>query len=156
MEICEYLKSEYIFLNSLLSNKESVLRFIADTCVVHGVAKDSALIYEGLHTREQTMSTGVGGGIAFPHTTSMEVKDPAVFLIRLAEPIDFDALDNLPVDIVLALVIPEDKTTLHLRLLARISRLYKNTDFVQMVNTSGDSMKLWGDIKDLEGKLSFA
>lgn len=150
MKICDYLRTEFIFLDAELSDRESVLQFVADICVKHGVANDATLIYDGLLDREQTMSTGVGKGVAFPHTTCIEIKEAAVFLIRLIEPIDFNSLDNFPVDTVVSLVIPADKTTLHLRLLARISRLYKKPAFIKAVRVADNSNRLWEDIKRLE------
>ncbi len=150
MQICEHLEIENIFLNKKLDDKDSILRFIADICVQRMVVNDSNLLYDGMKQREQTMSTGVGNGLGFPHTTNPEVKKATIFLIRLATSVDFEALDNLPVDIILSLVIPENQTTLHLRLLARISRLCRNPNFIQSVRESSDTKKLWHLIKKME------
>ena len=155
MKICDYLQAEFIFLNLPLPDKASVLHFVADSCVSEGLAKNDNAIYTGLLHREGTMSTGVGSGIAFPHTTSSEVTDAAVFLIRLKDPIDFKSLDGLPVDIVLSLIIPENKTNLHLRLLARVSRLYREPDFIPAVKRADSSQKLWKEIQTLEERIAF-
>jgi fructose-specific phosphotransferase system IIA component len=155
MKICQHLQIEHIFLNIRIPNKESVLRFIAGACARNGMVEDSEMLFEGMQKREQTMSTGVGEGIGFPHTTSWETKKPAVLLIRLAEAIDFEALDDLPVDIILALVIPENKTHLHLQLLAGASRLCQNPEFLKAVRWAENSKKLWEEIKNLEEKMAF-
>ncbi|MFC1852503.1 PTS sugar transporter subunit IIA [candidate division CSSED10-310 bacterium] len=154
MKCCDYLQD--IFLDASLPDKEAVLRFIADACVQKGVAKNAAQIYEGLENREKTMSTGVGEGLAFPHTVSLEAKDAAVFLIGLAEPIDFEALDDQPVDTIMALVVPENKTTLHLRLLARISRLCKNPVFIQTIRQADNAEKLLAEIRKFEDEMTFS
>ncbi len=155
MKICDYILTDYIFLNQSFPDKDAVLRFVADTCVEKGVIKNADLLYEGLEGREQTMSTGVGGGLAFPHTTNSEAQDAAVFLIGMKQPIDFDALDNRPVDTIFSLVVPDSKTTLHIRLLARISRLCKNHDFLDAVRKADSSGKLWARIKEIEEKTAF-
>ncbi len=155
MKFCDYLQNETIFLGISLPDKEAVLRFIADACVQKGVAKNADQIYEGLKNREKTMSTGVGDGLAFPHTTSLDIKDAAVLLISLAKSIDFEALDDQPVNTILALVVPENKTSLHLRLLARISRLCKNSDFIQTIRKADNTEKLLAEIRIFEDEITF-
>ncbi len=142
-------------MNVSLPDKEAVFRFVVDAFVKGGVVENSATLYKGMMEREQTMSTGVGDGIGFPHTTNQEAKNAAVLLIRTSKPIDFDALDSLPVDIIMAMVIPENKTTLHIQLLAGVSRLCRNPDFLKAVRNADDSKKLWGKIDDLEENMAF-
>ncbi len=155
MKICDYLRPEYIFLNTLLPDKKSVLRFVADSCVQKNVVKDAALLHQGLENREKTMSTGVGGGIAFPHTTNSEIEDAAVLLICLSKPTEFDALDNRPVDTIIPIVVSDNRTDLHIRLLARISRLCKNPDFLGVVRRAVSPDKLWEEIKEIEAVTAF-
>jgi len=155
MKICRYLRTKYIFLNASFPDKESVLRFVADICAKDGIVKDADALYEGMKKREQTMSTGVGSGIALPHTTSREVQDTSVILIHLTEPIDFEALDALPVDIILALIVPDNQADLHLRILAGVSRLCRKPEFLETVRKAGNPQKLCEEISDLEEKMPF-
>lgn len=150
MKISEYLRKEHIFLDSMLADKDEILKFVADACAKNGIVKNSAMLYKGLQNREQTMSTGVGGGIGFPHTTNTEAKDAAVILVRLAKPVDFAALDALPVDIILSIVIPENKKSLHIQILARVSRLCQNPEFLEKVRQINDPETLWKEIRILE------
>lgn len=150
MKIRNLLRTESIFLNVDLSDKEAVIRFAADAFARHGVVKDSKLLYEGMTLREEVLSTGIGDGIGIPHTASAEAKEGALLLMRLAKPIDFGALDALPVDIVLALVVPNDETTLHLQILAGISRLCRNTNFLRAAREARTPRSLFEKIKDLE------
>ena len=155
MKIWKYLRAEHIFLNTLLPDKKTSLRFIADVCVRSGIVKDDLQLYEGLQKREQTMSTGIGDGLGFPHTASWEANDATIILVHLAEPIDFEALDDLPVDIILALIVPENKTPLHLQLLAGVSRLCKHPEFLEAVRKATSSEDLWYLIKNLEESMPF-
>jgi mannitol/fructose-specific phosphotransferase system IIA component (Ntr-type) len=155
MEIWKYLRVEHIFLNVLIPDKKASLRFIANVCVQSGLVEDDFRLYEGLLKREQTMSTGVGDGLGFPHTFSREANDATIILIRLAEPIDFEALDALPVDVILAMIVPENETTLHLQLLAGVSRLCKSPEFLEAVRKATRSKDLWYLIKELEDSMPF-
>ena len=155
MKILNYLKANNIFLNLLLRDKNEAIRFAADNFVKGEAVKDAENLYRGMIERENTMSTGIGGGIGLPHATSIEAEDAAVVLIRLAEPIEFDSIDGHRVDIVMALVIPENRTSLHLQLLAGISRLCKNSEFLDAVRQESSSEILWQKISEFEEKMTF-
>lgn len=149
MNISDYLSYQNIFLDADLPDKTAVLEFIADACEKNRVA-DKDEVYAGLLEREQTMSTGVGGGLAFPHTTSAEANQAAVILLRLARPVDFNALDKKPVDIVLSLIIPQKDREIHVRLLARISRLCRESAFIEAVRKAEDPFWLCTEMQKIE------
>lgn len=155
VKITDYLQAGNIHLDEPIKNKTDVLKYIADVCVQNGIVKNFATLHEGLIRREQTMSTGVGGGIGFPHAINPEAHDAAVVLIRLTKPIDFESLDQQPVDIILALIIPESNPAIHVRLLARVSRLCKLSEFITAVKQANDSERLFEQIKLLEENSTF-
>ncbi|MFO7931022.1 MAG: PTS sugar transporter subunit IIA [Thermodesulfobacteriota bacterium] len=150
MNISDYLSAENIFLDADLKDKTAVLGFIADACEKNRVAENKDEVYQGLLEREQTMSTGVGGGLAFPHTTSAEAKQAAVILLRLSRPVDFDALDKKPVDIILSLIIPQKDREIHVRLLARISRLCRDPAFIEALRNAADPFELRTEMQKVE------
>lgn len=150
MKIWKHLQTEHVFLDESLPDKDGVLRFICKTFAHEGVVTSETTLYAGLQKREEVMSTGIGGGIGIPHTISSEAKGAALLLIRLARPIDFEALDALPVDIVLGLVVPEKDTMLHLQLLAAISRLCRNPNFLKSVRQAPTSENLLEQLRSLE------
>ena len=155
MKIYRRLESEHIFLDVVLEDKDEVFRFVADTFVRNGVVIHAQLLYEKMIEREGTMSTGIGSGIGIPHAASPEATNPAVLLIRPAHPIDFDSLDGLPVDIILALVVPENRTDLHLQILAGISRLCKKTEFLNLVRNASNPKALLEGIRRIEEGIAF-
>lgn len=155
MEIYKRLRTEHIFLNASLKDKDEVIRFVADTFVRDGVVANARLLYENMKKREKAMSTGIGDGIGIPNTTSWETNDPALLLIRLADPIDFQALDGLNVDIILALIVPENRTHLHLQILARISRLCKRAEFLNFIRQTHNPNDLWKGIRHIEEEIAF-
>jgi len=155
MKISKYLKSEQISLDVLLTDKDSILHFIAHLFGENKIVDNVEDLYEGLQSREQTMSTGIGNGIAFPHSVSEHVDDVSVLLITLANPVDFYSLDHLPVDIIMAIVIPENQTALHLQILAGVSRLCNHPMFRKIVENAKTPEKLYRDIKSLEEEIAF-
>ncbi|HEV8035959.1 PTS sugar transporter subunit IIA [Yoonia sp.] len=91
----------------------------------YGISASS--IIEALMERENLGPTGVGQGIALPHARMTEAKDIFGLFLRLEKPLDFDAVDRQPVDLVFALIAPEDAGVEHLKALALVSRTLRNT-----------------------------
>lgn len=79
-------------------------------------------ILEALRAREEAMSTGIGAGVAIPHTSSEHVTEVVAAFGRSAQGIEFDALDHQPVKLIVLFVVPKDQFQLHLRTLAAIAK----------------------------------
>ncbi len=155
MEICKRLDTERIFLDIPLPDKDAVLRFAAEAFAVSGIVADADTLYEGMIEREETMSTGIGKGLAIPHSSSPDTKDPAILIIRLAEPIDYDAIDGVQVRIVIALVAPEHDPDLHLQMLADLARLCQHPDFMKAAQSAKDRESLLENIRRIEKQIVF-
>ncbi len=152
MRIWKYLSADHIFLDAPCEDKETALKFAADSLFQTGAVKHAQKTFEALLAREKLMSTGIGSGIGIPHALTHEAFDLAIILIRPEKPIDFNALDGKPVDIIIPLVVPENETTLHLRALAGISGLCKKAGFLQLVRKAKDPELLSKEIKETEEK----
>jgi nitrogen PTS system EIIA component len=150
MKIWTHLSPERIFLDAALADKNAVLRFIASTLGKSGAVKNPDALYSAIKKREDMMSTGIGGGIGVPHALTPEVNDVEILLMRLETPIPFEALDKKPVDIVFALAVHENETTLHLRTLAGIAGLCKKQDFLKLVRSSDSARTVLEEIKQIE------
>lgn len=85
-------------------------------------------IFERLLERERLGSTGLAGGVALPHARMPGVSEASGAFIRLGDAIEFDALDGQPVDLVFALMVPEEATEEHLQLLAELARMFNDAD----------------------------
>lgn len=155
MKIYNFLRAEHIFLDVPLPDKDDALRFLADTGYRTGMVRNKKGLLDALLRRERIMSTGVGGGIALPHASTADAADAVALLVRLARPIEFGAIDSQPVDILLALVLPEGRNHLHLQLLASLSRLCKNPEFLALLRLSRDSRNLWHGLKSLEAQMPY-
>ncbi|WP_010214511.1 PTS sugar transporter subunit IIA [Sphingomonas sp. PAMC 26621] len=102
---------------------------------VYGV--DAAAATETLATREKLGSTGFGRGVATPHGRLPGLSKVCGVFARLANPIDFAAVDDLPVDIVFMLLSPPDAGAEHLKALARVSRMLRDASFVDKLRGAG-------------------
>jgi PTS system nitrogen regulatory IIA component len=91
---------------------------------------DSRVIVERLVERERLGSTGFGGGVAIPHGKIDGIDHVVGVFARLAAPVDFQAIDDLPVDLVFLLLSPPDSGVEHLKALARVSRRLRDKSFV--------------------------
>ena len=100
-------------------------------------------IFDTLLQRERLGSTGVGHGVAIPHGKMPGLTEIKGMFARLEEPIDFDAVDGEPVDLIFLLLAPEGAGADHLKALARISRLLRETTAVEKLRRSKDAAALY-------------
>jgi PTS system nitrogen regulatory IIA component len=98
---------------------------------------DAATVLEAVTTREKLGSTGFGGGVATPHGRVSGLTQVCGVFARLAHPLDFDAVDDLPVDIVFMLLSPPDAGATHLKALARVSRTLRDQLLVEKLRGAG-------------------
>jgi PTS system nitrogen regulatory IIA component len=104
---------------------------------------DAKLAAEALAAREKLGSTGFGGGIAIPHARIEGIDAIHGVFVAMARPIDFNAVDDMPVDLVFALFSPPDAGAAHLKALARVSRLLRDTAFVAKLRGAGSKDALF-------------
>lgn len=154
LRISDFINTENIFLDISLRNKEGVLRFIADKSKENGLVNDAETLFDGFVQREESMSTGVGQKMAFPHTTTPERDQAAVLVISLKTPVPFDSIDNEPIDTVFAIIIPESNQTQHLQILARISRLCRKSEFMESIRNANNPEKLKNEITLFENEIT--
>lgn len=100
-------------------------------------------IFDVLWQREQLGSTGLGQGVAIPHGKLGGLKQIVGLFAQLSEPVEFDAVDGEPVDIVFLLLAPEGAGADHLKSLARISRLLRERGSVEKLRASKDAAALY-------------
>ena len=104
---------------------------------------DERRLFDRLLERERLGSTGIGGGIAIPHARMASLTKPVGLFARLAHPIDFDAIDERPVDVVFLLAAPEGAGADHLKALARVSRLLRDRALVDKLRATENAEALY-------------
>ncbi len=128
MKISEILHRSAIIADLKSNDKKGVLEELA-AAVSDMAHTDSNSILKVLLEREQLGSTGIGGGIGIPHGKLKAIDSIVVGFGLSRGGVDFDSLDNKPVHIFFLLITPENSTGSHLKVLAQISRLLKQSDF---------------------------
>ncbi len=129
IKISDILDPSCIELNLQLKDKTSALEHMVEILARNGKVKDVRALETVILEREKLMSTGIGNGVALPHGKTNVVDRSMAALATLSNPIDFDALDDKPVSIILLLVGTESNVGVHLRLLSRISRMVGSEHF---------------------------
>ncbi len=142
MEISELLAPDAVFSQLKAATKKLVLQELAEKASAH-TGIPSRRIFETLNERERLGSTGMGQGIAVPHGHLEGVKKMTGFFARLAVPVDFEAMDDQPVDLVFLLLAPEGAGADHLKGLARVSRVLRNQSLCEKLRAAVDSAALF-------------
>ncbi|MDR2031817.1 MAG: PTS IIA-like nitrogen regulatory protein PtsN [Azoarcus sp.] len=105
-----------------------------------GLARD--LVFDKLFTRERLGSTGLGQGVAIPHSRLAGLAEAAGAFIRLSTPIPFDAPDGRPVNLVFVLLVPEEANDTHLQLLSELARMFSDRAFRGQLLAAPDAAAL--------------
>jgi len=100
--------------------------------------------------RERLGSTGLGHGIALPHARMAHVQRAVGAFIRLREGVGFDAIDDRPVDLAFALLVPQEATEEHLQLLARLATLFNDERFCDQLRQAQNAGQLLESIQEWE------
>jgi PTS system nitrogen regulatory IIA component len=125
MTLDDIVDAQSVVANLKVQGKKQLIQELSQA-LAKRIAIDHRIIFETLLTREKLGSTGIGQGIAIPHGKMATLDRVYGFFAKLAQPIDFEAVDGQPVDIVFALVAPDHAGADHLKALARISRLLRD------------------------------
>lgn len=104
---------------------------------------DTQAVYEALIAREKLGSTGFGNGIAIPHCRLKGCETPVSALLHLDAPIDFDAIDGAPVDLLFVLLVPEAATDAHLELLRQIASMLDRKDVRDKLRSASSNEALY-------------
>lgn len=129
MKICDILKKDKIIPSMKGRTKNDAINELVDLFKDDERVKDLEGMRLSVHEREKIMSTGVGKGFAIPHSKSNSVNDIVAAFGKLDEPIDFQALDGQPVNLIFLLVGKENLVGPHIKLLSRISRMMNKDEF---------------------------
>lgn len=106
-----------------------------------GIAR--AKVFDSLFARERLGSTGLGEGIAIPHGRIKGIEEAVAAVVRLAEPIAFDAPDGKPVSLLIFLLVPEQATQEHLELLSEVAEMVSDADLREALLASQTSQMLY-------------
>ena len=126
--ISQLLDPNLVCLDLAGETKEEVLLGITNLLKADPRVDDFDQMQQAVLDREKVMSTGVGKGIALPHAKTSTVNDITLAFAITTHPIQFEAVDDIPVRILFLILSTENEKTTHIKLLSRISRLMNNDD----------------------------
>lgn len=135
------------------SQKEDVLKLVSSMAKQNQIVNSQEEYYEGLINRENEFTTGIGKGFAIPHCKSNTVNKPAVIVFKLDNEVDWEAMDNKPVNFILALAVPESNAgTDHLKILSQIARCLMDDEFTDKLQGTSSVNEIYNLLNDrIEG-----
>ena len=144
MKISDILGQDAVLAHVKATSKKQLLTELADLAASQ-TGLDKNVVIDALIERERLGTTGIGYGVALPHTRLGKLKKIFCAFVR-TEPIDFEAVDNKPVDLVFLLLVPEDAGADHLKALAKLSRLLRNEEAVVALRQGKTAKDLYNTI----------
>ena len=142
MKLTDLIGPDQIVVGLRISDKPQLLQELARRAAPAVKMEPDALL-KALQAREQLGSTGIGKGFAVPHARLNTLTQPFALLVRLARPIDFAAVDEKPVDIVVLLLSPEADASSHLATLAAVCRPARGPAFLQRLRNAADAGEVY-------------
>jgi len=136
MKINDVLKKDLMIMDLKARTKESAIDEMVQKLVDEGAVNDFETFKEGIMSREAQTSTGLGDGIAMPHSKNKAVTEPVVLFAKSSGGVNYNALDGQPVEIFFMIAAPEGGDNLHLEVLASLSRRLVDEEVVQALKTT--------------------
>jgi len=141
-DIGEILDRGGIVIGHQTTSKKRLLEQIANMFAEHIPDTNAGQIFSTLFERENLGSTGIGHGVALPHGRIAGLEDVVGVFLHLQDDLDFDAVDHLPVNMVFAILVPEDATEEHLNLLASLAGIFRNDEKRQKLLETTDPSQI--------------
>lgn len=138
MELGQLVTRDAVISSLQADNKKQVLQELARHAARMTGVEERA-IFEALLQRERLGSTGLGRGVAIPHVKLRQLAAPVCLFARLKTPVDFDSVDDAPVDLIFLLLSPEHASGDHLKALARVSRLVREPNTIERLRRARDA-----------------
>ena len=154
MTLGNLLSVEQILPEMQAKERWSAIVELVDLLVAQGQVKpaDRDVVLAVLRQREETMSTGIGFGIAIPHASSDRVDKVVAAFGRSTGGIEFDSLDNAPVKFIVLFVVPKDQFQTHLRTLAAIAKFLNDRSIRERLAAAGSSQEILAIFDSTPGK----
>ena len=135
--ISKILPPNNILLDSESSNKKRVFERVG-LLLENNQQIARSTIFDSLFAREKLGSTGLGQRVAIPHGRIAKLRDAAGVFVKTTHPIPFDSPDELPVNLIFVLLVPERATDLHLQILGELAQMFSDATFREHLNSSND------------------
>lgn len=152
MKIEEILKKESVIADLLGNDKVKVIKEMTQCLKKNNFIKNDQALFETLMEREKLGSTGIGENVAIPHGKSDEVTQIITVLARSKKGVEFESLDQKPVHFVCMVIAPAHSTGQHLKVLARVSRIFKNQGIREEILKAENSDTIYSILMNEDSK----
>lgn len=147
MNLLDIITPECVKAPLAATDKRGAIDELVDLLATHDRIKQADTLKNAVWTREQTRTTGIGHGLAIPHGKAEGLSDIVMAIGKPAIPMDFEAIDGQPVQLIVLLASPPDKNSDHIQALARVSRLMTVEDFRRQVYEANSGEEIWELLK---------
>ncbi len=135
-----------------IGSKKRILQQLGEMLATGAPQLSPDSVFDHLLDRERLGSTGLGQGIALPHARAEQVEQAVGAFLQLQNPVDFDAIDDQPVDLVFGLLVPQNATEEHLQLLARLATMFSNEQLREQLRSAASPEELLQHIQAWEAR----
>jgi len=146
MKLSELIDEDYILPELKAKDKKGVLEELVDALVRREPSIDKKTLVKVLLERERLGSTGIGDGVAIPHGKFHGITQPIISFGRSRKGLDFESMDGEPVFLFFLLVAPENSASIHLKALAKIAKILKNSAFRKALMEAPSKKELYQTI----------
>ena len=143
MLVKDILTPEQVVWKSDITSKKKALELASEVLSSNLTDLNSQDIFESFLTREKLGSTSLGYGVALPHGRLNKTNKTSGAFLLFDKGVDYDADDKIPVDLIFAMLVPENSTEEHLKLLAQLAEMFSNEEFRQALRNASDSTALY-------------
>ncbi len=139
MNLAEHLPASAVAISSDISSKKRALEEISRLLTGHAEFVSEKDVLTSLINREKLGSTGLGKGVAIPHGRLKGLETVVAAFVKLGQPIDYDAADEEAVDLIFGLLVPQDATSEHLQILAKIAEMFRDESHTAALREATDN-----------------
>lgn len=143
MNISDFLSPECISSKQNCNSKKDALDILARIIAGSDNATAQTEVFDCLIARERLGSTGLGKGVAIPHGRLSNGEKTIAAFLQLENGIDYDAVDRLPVDLLFALIVPEESTDEHLQILSTLAEIFSDQSMINDLRQAGTSAAIY-------------
>ena len=151
MKITDLLSEKTVSIDVKASSKEDVIKQAVALIAKSGAIGDVAVYEKGVFKREEESTTGIGEGIAIPHCKNDVVKKPALAAMVIPEGVDYESLDQEPVNLLFLIAAPNSEDNVHLDVLARLSEMLMDENFKNKLLAAKSKKEFLKIIDEAEG-----
>ena len=152
MELADFLTKEQVVTDLKATDRWEAIEELIDLLVANGQVDSDhrEAVVSVVKKRETSMSTGIGFGIGIPHASTDLIENVTGAFGRSRSGVDFDALDNQPVNLVMLFLVPQGQFQKHLHTLAKIAKVLHKKEFRKSLEEAGDAAEMYRIIRDAQ------